>query len=103
MKAAADILATAAGLVDGDRKATHGEAEVTFAAAARLWRGHIAAAYGVEVPLGAADVADMMADLKRARRLCGGRAADHGLDEVGYKGLAVALAGLDPAAGEGEA
>jgi len=99
MRAAAEILVTAAGLVDGARAATHGEAEVTFAAVARLWRGHLAAAYGLEVPLTASDVADMMADLKKGRRLCGGRAADHGLDECGYKGLAVAL---DAAAGEGE-
>lgn len=103
MKAAAEILATAAGLVDGDRKATHGEAAVTFGAAAILWRGHLAAAYGVEVPLTAADVADMMGDLKRARRICGGAHADHGLDRCGYVGLAEALAAEDrPSAEEGQ-
>ena len=92
MRAAAEILVAAAGLVDGARA-------VTFAAVARLWRGHLAAAYGLEVPLTASDVADMMADVKKGRRLCGGRAADHGLDECGYKGLAVAL---DATSGEGE-
>ena len=92
MKAAAEILATAAGLVDGDRKATHGDAAVTFGAAARLWEAHFRVRFGLSIDLDASDVADLLADFKKARRICGGAVADHGLDRCGYVGLAEALA-----------
>lgn len=86
MSKAADILAEAAALVDGERDRTHGAGRRNFHMTAELWSVYLG------IPIKPADVATMMALMKISRSRCGAYHADHYTDLAGYAGIAGELA-----------
>ena len=84
MRPAADILRTAADLVEGDRNDTHG-GEGTMEMVAALWSTYT----GHDIT--PSDVGRMMALMKIARARCGKADPDHDLDAAGYLGIAGAM------------
>lgn len=87
MTGAGDILDRAKQLVTGDRAATHGPAEQSFARVAGLWSALI----GVEIT--PPQAALMMAALKVSRGWDNPGHADNAVDLAGYAALAGQLAG----------
>lgn len=88
MSRAGDILRGAAAIVDGDRNATHGDKERSFAAIGTLWTAYLTAkAEATVVVISAADVAAMMTLLKFARSEHGQHVPDHGVDATGYAAI----------------
>lgn len=85
-KRAREILATAAGLVDGDRNSAYGDARDNFTETAALWSPVL----GVEVT--AEQVALCMAQVKIARLIHNPTHADSWVDGVGYLGLGGGIA-----------
>lgn len=81
MKASA-VLATAATLVDGDRRETHGDPKTSFNRIAALWSAYAG------VTLTAKDVAHMMALMKMTRTMYGQHNDDDSIDMAGYIALA---------------
>lgn len=78
----------AAGLVEGDRNATYGDALAQHNRCATLWRAYLKAKYGLDVPITAEDACHMMVDLKRSRAMAGPYCRDNYIDGVGYMALA---------------
>ena len=76
------ILLEAAGLVSGDRAATHGDFRQTYALVARLWSAWL----GVDVST--EDVLQMLSLMKKARTQHGSENPDDYVDDAGYVGLA---------------
>lgn len=85
MKEAADILETAARIVAGDRRATHGDARATFKRIAAFWSAYLC------VELTSRDVAMMNVLQKMARAQCGQENVDDFVDMAGYAALSGAL------------
>jgi hypothetical protein len=93
---AVDICATAANLVGGSRKGTHGDKTINFANTAALWNAileaklrQISAAELQAFPrLTALDVANMLEAFKIARRYSGTHNLDDYIDGAGYAGCA---------------
>lgn len=79
----AQVLDAAAAAV-ADREGTYGGPEDNFARIARRWRAHLVNRFGVEVPIDAASVAIMMADLKIARLENAPGHVDSWVDLAGY-------------------
>lgn len=79
---ASTVLATAATLVDGDRRETHGDPKQSFERAAQLWSAYL----GATVTPG--DVPMMLALLKINRSLYGEHNDDDFIDAAGYIALA---------------
>ena len=93
--AAADMLAAAAKLVNGERDRTHGDKTTNHTNIATLWDAYIAnklgEAYSGRV-IGPLDVALMMALLKIARTQAGAPNADDYVDGAGYLACAFEIA-----------
>jgi hypothetical protein len=79
---ASTVLATAATLVDGDRRSTHGDPKTSFNRIAAMWSAYTG------VTISAKDVAHMMALMKMTRTMYGEHNDDDFIDEVGYIALA---------------
>ena len=75
------ILATAAGLIDGERAAQNGDALATHQRIAGMWSAYLG------VPVGPVDAAAMMALLKVARVRVNPAHADNWIDLAGYAAL----------------
>lgn len=86
MTPAADMLAEAAGIVDGARQQTHGPRERSFGFIAALWSAYTGH------PITPRDVAVMMVLLKIGRAQSGAPIRDHWVDMAGYAALAGELA-----------
>lgn len=76
------ILATATGLISGDRAATYGSAEDNFARVGRIW-GAMLGVPDIEPAI----VAAMLAGLKLARIVPSPAHADNWVDGAGYMAL----------------
>lgn len=87
---ATSILARAADLVGGDRRAQHGDAAALHATIARLWNVYLCARPGRMIE--AHDVAMMMALLKVARTTTGAHNEDNYVDGAGYIAIGGQLA-----------
>lgn len=85
MKTAAEMLEKAAGLVGGDRAATHGDKVQNHQNIARLWTAYLQN-QGSSV-LSAEDVACMMVLLKIARTQLGDFNPDDYVDAAGYAAI----------------
>lgn len=95
MKAAA-IAQKAAELVGGDRKAAYGDAVSGLTRIAILWNAHLHATGNAPPrPIGAADVAWMMAELKHARAFTGPYRLDNYVDGAGWIAIAGEVAAKD--------
>lgn len=79
---ASTVLATAASLVDGDRRETHGDPKQSFNRIAALWSAYTGCT------LSAKDVAHMMALMKMTRTMYGTHNDDDSVDMAGYIALA---------------
>lgn len=79
---ASTVLATAATLVDGDRRQKHGDPKVSFGRIAQLWSARL----GVTVT--PSDVCWMMSDVKFIRSISGENNDDDYVDGAGYIALA---------------
>ena len=90
---ASDFCDTAAGLISGDRNATHGEAGENHANIAALWNAYLQRRFGTlaRVNLTARDAMLMMSLFKIARTMTGRHNPDDYVDGIGY----LALAGAD--------
>lgn len=75
------ILTEAAGLISGDRNTTYGPPTKNFANTAALWNVQIG--HKLTIPLTAADVAQLMAQLKMARMIAQPK-RDNYVDAAGY-------------------
>jgi hypothetical protein len=84
---AVNVLETAAGLVGGDRQASHGDPADTHRRIAGLWNAWLAAR-GVEAALTAGDAAVMMALMKLARVAGNPGHLDSYVDAAAYVGIA---------------
>jgi hypothetical protein len=83
------VLQTADSIVNGDRKATYGDAQESFERIATIWSaiiGHTIDAH---------DVALMMIGMKVSRSVLSAH-LDNYVDIAGYAGLAAELAGIEP-------
>lgn len=91
------LLRDGAELTEGDRQKQHGSIADTFDLIAAFWNLYLAKRPGGLLEgIGAADVAEMMALLKRARRMRGDAGnRDHALDEAAYIAIAHELRGGD--------
>lgn len=85
MKAATDILNTAAVIVSGDRRETHGDARATFKRIARFWSAYLC------IEITDRDVAMLNVLQKMARAQCGQENVDDFVDMAGYAALSGAL------------
>lgn len=100
----ANVLLAAAEAIAKDRQSIYGDAVVNHGAIAIMWNAYITAktyAAGGNVDtmklLGAADVAQMMSLLKKARTISGDpRYPDSYVDDAGYTALAARMWGADP-------
>lgn len=79
---ASTVFATAAMLVDGDRRESHGDPKQSFERIAALWSAYTG------VTLSARDVAMMMALLKIGRTCYGKNNDDDYVDAAGYIAIA---------------
>lgn len=79
---ASTVLATAATLVDGDRREAHGDPKQSFNRIAALWSAYTG------VTISPKDVAQMMVLLKMARAMYGQHNDDDYVDQAGYIALA---------------
>lgn len=79
---ASTVLATAATLVDGDRRNTHGDPKASFRRIAAMWSAYTG------VTISERDVAHMMALMKMTRTMYGEHNDDDYVDQVGYIALA---------------
>lgn len=89
-----EVLATAGELISKDRAETYGDARDSFECIAALWTAylqHHACGAGLH-PLGAADVAAMMALMKVSRLRFAQEYADSWVDIAGYAALGCELA-----------
>lgn len=91
---AADICATAADLVSGERDRQHGDAKINHENIAALWNAYLG--YRLRAPLTAKDAAIIMALLKIARTKTGDHNDDDYVDAVGYLALAGQMAEPEP-------
>lgn len=87
-----DTLDKAAECVLRDRQADHGKPEDTFATIADLWSVYLSARNGVDICIGAADVAMMQLLLKVARQAGNKSHEDNYVDMAGYAACAAELA-----------
>ncbi|MBE0530258.1 MAG: hypothetical protein IH626_05480 [Rhodospirillales bacterium] len=94
MSAGGDICRQAAGLVEGDRNATHGDALAVYADLASLWNAFLGDRLAGGRKLSARDAALMMALLKISRTRHGRHNPDNYVDLAGYAGVAGEIAGL---------
>lgn len=85
----AEILAAAHQAVTKDRAATHGDAENTFGAIARVWSARLG------VAITPAQVAIMLVDLKTCRAWGNPAHADNWVDIAGYAACGGELAGQE--------
>ncbi len=86
---AKEILETAGRLVAGERDRLHGNMLNNFDCIAEIWSAIIkASGKGLDAPLDAHDVANMMEGLKIARRYSGEFNADDYVDGAGYAACA---------------
>lgn len=92
MTAAGQICRAAAALVEGDRRATHGDAISVYADLAAQWNAYLGSRLAAGRRLSAKDAALMMALLKIARTKNGGHNPDNYVDLAGYAGLAGEIA-----------
>lgn len=84
MLRASEICCRAAELVSGDRNRTHGDKRANHAKIAGLWNAYLKIRRLPDTPLGAGDVATMMALLKIARMELGDFNPDDAVDGAGY-------------------
>lgn len=94
-KTAVDICKHAAGLVGGDREASHGDKLVSFTIIAEFWEAYRrgkCATHPNDPRYTAEDAANMMEMLKVARRLIGDYNPDDYVDGAGYAGVAGEIA-----------
>lgn len=98
MTVAQEILAEAADLVGGPRRAEHGDAATSFALIGEFWTNYLSARNGRFVSITNLDVAEMMVLFKISRVLCGTPSRDHFLDQAGYAALAGDIATAIPQA-----
>lgn len=87
---AAELVTRAAGLVGGDRAATHGPKLENHQNIADLWNAYLGRQ--LNAPIKASQVALMMALLKIARTKCGAMNLDDYVDLAGYAGCAGEIA-----------
>lgn len=80
------VFAEAEEIVNGDREQTYGHPAKNLAATALMWKAHIEAKYGIQVPLDCFDVAWMMVGLKQCRQMHMPK-RDNLVDAIGYIGL----------------
>jgi hypothetical protein len=79
---AKETLETAASLVSGDRRETHGNPKSSFSRTATMWSAYL------DCDISAKDVALMMALLKVTRTMAGNHNDDDYVDGAGYMALA---------------
>jgi hypothetical protein len=100
------ILNRSAAVVGKERGQQHGDTEDSFRLIGEMWGTYIRHVMRVKtgmdimVSFSPVDVANMMADVKRARSIYGDpQAPDHYVDQIGYSALAgmLALAGIPEA------
>lgn len=84
---AAEILRTAADIVDGARNQIHGDKERSFAAIANFWNVYLDNRADPLAPILARDVAAMMVQMKIARAEHGTYIEDHAVDMAGYAAI----------------
>lgn len=84
---AAEILAAAAALVDGDRANSHGPKLRNHQNIATLWSAWLQVRRDPSAPLTPADAAAMMVLLKLARSQLGGKNVDDALDAAAYAAI----------------
>lgn len=83
-----EILRTAESHINGDRKALYGDHRVLYTSVAHLWRGYVMAKYRIDVPFDYVAVLDMMAEMKKGRRIHNPDHSDNVVDETAYIALA---------------
>ncbi|MGY3609910.1 MULTISPECIES: DUF6378 domain-containing protein [unclassified Bradyrhizobium] len=86
---ASEILASAAELVCGDRKAAYGDVMDGLGRIALMWNGLLTiAGKAPKRPIDEHDVAQMMSSLKQARAYTGPLRADNHIDQCGWSAIA---------------
>lgn len=94
MSAAGTICRRAAGLVEGERNVTHGEALAVYADLAAAWNAYLNGRLAPGHALTAKDTALMMALMKISRTRHGRHNPDNYVDLAGYGGIAGEIADL---------
>lgn len=92
-RVATSLMAEASEAVGTVRGASHGSMDENFAATAVLWSAYLRYKFNIDKPLMGSDVAQLMVLLKMSRTMAGDSSyADHYIDQIGYSGIAGALA-----------